>query len=77
MNFRVRRPSGGVGVFHAKGWGSKTSFSLSGKFTPSPRNPGNRDFVPGMSRFFAGMSQTLGGVQKVRAHSSAPISLRA
>ena len=70
----VRRPPGGMGVFHAKGWWSKSScpslesLSCSGFEGRNLGCPGN----------FARMSRTDGGVQtacakKGRAHFSFPI----
>ena len=56
LTFWVRRPPGGVGVFHAKGVVAKKLVSLGFE----ERNLG----YPGS---FAGMSRTPGGVQKVCA----------
>ena len=72
-DFWVRRPPGGVGVFHSKGWWPKTSCPPSKVCLPwvfEGRNLG----CPGI---FVGMSRTLGGVQKVctkkvRTHFSFP-----
>ena len=63
LTFRVRRPPGGVGVFHAKGWWPKSSCPPSKSLSSlgfEERNLG----CPGN---FAGMSRTPGGVQKVCA----------
>ena len=46
LNFRARIFSGGVGVFHMKGWGPKSSVC--------PSNPGKSNFFGGISRDFAG-----------------------
>ena len=76
LTFWVRRPPGGVGVFHAKGWWPKVR-ALPRKFVFL----GFRREEPGMSQEFARMFWTLGvlnGVQKVcaikkvRAHFSFP-----
>ena len=48
-NFWVRIFSGGVGVFHAKGWGPKSSVC--------PSKPGKWNFFGGISRDFAGISR--------------------
>ena len=47
-NFRVRIFSGGVGVFHVKGWGPKSSIC--------PSKPGKSNFFGGISQDFAGIS---------------------
>ena len=62
INFWVRRPPGGVGVFHAKGWESKSSRPPSKVCLPWVSKGGTWD--PGN---FARMSQTPGCVQKVCA----------
>ena len=54
LNFRVRIFSGGVGVFHVKGWVPKNSVC--------PLEPGKPNFFGGISRDFAGIS---GGARKV------------
>ena len=64
LTFWARRLPGGVGAFHAKGWGSKVRAllqkSVSLKFEGGNlRCPGN----------LAGMSRTYGGVQKVCVNS--------
>ena len=41
--------SGGVGVFHVKGWGPKSSVC--------PSKPGKSNFLGGISRDFAGISR--------------------
>ena len=46
---RLFGPSGGVGVFHVKGWGPKSSVC--------PSKPGKPNFFGGISRDFAGMSR--------------------
>ena len=48
-NFWVRISSGGVGVFHVKGWGPKVRYV--------PRNPGKPNFRAGYPGIFAGMSR--------------------
>ena len=48
-NFWVRISSGGVGVFHVKGWGPKSS--------ACPAKPGKPSFFRGISWDFAGISQ--------------------
>ena len=48
-NFLVRIFSGGVGVFHVKGWGPKSSVCRS--------KPGKSNFSGGISRDFAGFSR--------------------
>ena len=48
LNFLVRIFSGGVGVFHVKGWVPKSSVC--------PSKPGKSDFFGGISRDFAGIS---------------------
>ena len=48
-NFLVRIFSGGVGVFHTKGWGPKSSVC--------PSKPGKSNFFGGISRDFAGISR--------------------
>ena len=48
LNFWVRIFSGGVGVFHVKGWGPKSSVCLS--------KPGKSNFFGGTSRDFARIS---------------------
>ena len=63
LTFWVRRPPGGVGVFHSKGW-------LAENFVPALESLSSLGFeernlaCPGN---FAGMSRTPGGVQKVCA----------
>ena len=52
-NFRVWIFSGGVGVFHVKGWGPKSS--------ACPSKPGKSNFFGGISRDFAGYP---GGARK-------------
>ena len=47
LSFRVRRPPGGVGVFHAKGWWPKTSCPPSKLCLPWVSKRGIRD-VPGI-----------------------------
>ena len=49
LNFLVRIFSGGVGVFHPKGWGPKRSVC--------PSKPGKSNFFGGISRDFAGISR--------------------
>ena len=49
LNFLVRIFSGGVGVFHVKGWGPKSSVW--------PSKPGRSNFLGGISRDFAGISR--------------------
>ena len=49
LNFLVRIFSGGVGVFHVKGWGPKSSVC--------PSKPGKPNFFGGISRDFAGISR--------------------
>ena len=49
LNFLVRIFSGGVGVFHVKGWGPKSSVC--------PSKPGKSNFLGGISRDFAGISR--------------------
>ena len=76
LSFWVRRPPGGVGVFHAKGVVAKN-------FVPALETLSSLGFEernPGCPGNFAGMSRTPGGVQKVcakklRAHFSFPNSL--
>ena len=51
-NVLVRICSGGVGVFHVKGWGSKSSVC--------PSKPGKSNFFGGISRDFAGISRDFG-----------------
>ena len=66
LTFGVRRLPGGVGVFHAKGWGVE-------KFVPSLDSLSSLGFEGGKlgcPRNFAGMSWTPGGVQKVCAKKS-------
>ena len=64
INFSwVRRPPGGVGVFHAKGWWPKSSCPPLTVCLPWLSKKGIWD-VPGI---FAGMSRSRGGVQKVCA----------
>ena len=48
-NFLVRIFSSGVGVFHVKGWGPKSS--------ACPSKPGKSNFLGGISRDFAGISR--------------------
>ena len=48
-NFLVRIFSGGVGVFHVKGWGPKSSVC--------PSKPRESNFFGGISRDFAGISR--------------------
>ena len=48
-NFRVPDIFGGVGVFHAKGWGPKSS--------ACPSKPGKSNFFGGISHDFAGISR--------------------
>ena len=48
-NFLVRIFSSGVGVFHANGWGPKSSIR--------PSKPGKSNFLGGISRDFAGISR--------------------
>ena len=48
-NFLVRIFSGGVRVFHLKGWGPKSSVC--------PSKPGKLNFFGGISRDFAGISR--------------------
>ena len=48
-NFLVRIFSSGVGVFHVKGWGPKSSIR--------PSKPGKSNFLGGISRDFAGISR--------------------
>ena len=77
LTFWVRRPPGGVGVFHAKGWWPK-------KFVPSLESLCSLGFEErnlGCRGNFAGMSRTPGDVQKVcakkvRAHFSFPRQVR-
>ena len=64
FNFWARRLPGGMGVFHAKGCGSKSSFPPSRKFVFSLGFEGENLGCPGN---FAGMSRTPGDVQKVCA----------
>ena len=78
LTFWVRRPPGGVGVFHAMGWWPKSSCPPSKVCLPWVSKRGIWD-VPGIlpGCFF----RTLGGVQKVcakkgRAHFSFPNRLR-
>ena len=47
LNFWARIFSGGVGVFHTKGWGPKSSVC--------PLKPGKSNFFGGISRDFAGI----------------------
>ena len=47
-NFMVRISSGGVGVFHVKGWGRKSLVC--------PSKPGKSNFLGGIFRDFAGVS---------------------
>ena len=49
LNFLVRIFSGGVGFFHVKGWGAKSSVC--------PSKPGKSNFFGGISRDFAGISR--------------------
>ena len=49
LNFGTRTFSGGVGVFHTKGWGPKSSVC--------PSKPGKSNFFGGISRDFAGISR--------------------
>ena len=49
LNFWVRIFSGGVGVFHVKGWGPKSSVC--------PSKPRESNFFGGISRDFAGISR--------------------
>ena len=49
LNFLVRMFSGGVGVFHVKGWGPKSS--------ACPSKPGKPNLFGGISRDFAGISR--------------------
>ena len=49
LNFLVWIFSGGVGVFHTKGWGPKSSVC--------PSKPGKSNFFRGISRDFAGISR--------------------
>ena len=49
LNFWARIFSGGVGVFHTKGWGPKSSVC--------PSKPGKSNFLGGISRDFAGISR--------------------
>ena len=49
LNFLVRIFSGGVGVFHVKGWGPKSSVC--------PSKPRESNFFGGISRDFAGISR--------------------
>ena len=74
LTFWVRRPPGGVGVFHEKGWWSKTSCSPSKLRLPWVSKRGIWD-VP---EILPGCPGKIGGVQKVcakkvRAHFSFPI----
>ena len=48
-NFLVRIFFSGVGVFHVKGWGPKSSIR--------PSKPGKSNFLGGISRDFAGISR--------------------
>ena len=48
-NIWVRIFSGGVGVFHTKGWGPRSSVC--------PSKPGKSNFLGGISRDFAGISR--------------------
>ena len=66
INFWVRRPPGGVGVFHAKGWWSKSSCPAS-KVLPWDV-PGILPGCPGPLGVFKRFVQ-----KKVRAHFSFPI----
>ena len=76
LTFWVRRPPGGVGVSHAKGWWPK-------KFVPSLKSLSSLGFEErnlGCPGNFGGMSRTPGRVQKVcakkvRVHFSFPISV--
>ena len=49
LNFWVRIFSGGMGVFHVKGWGPKSSVC--------PSKPRESNFFGGKSRDFAGISR--------------------
>ena len=49
LNFWVRTSSVGVGVFHVKGWGPKSSVC--------PSKPGKPSFWAGYPRIFAGISR--------------------
>ena len=49
LNFWARILSSGVGVFHTKGWGPKSSVC--------PSKPGKSNFFGGISRDFAGISR--------------------
>ena len=76
LSFWVRRPPGGVGVFHSKGWWPKTLCPPSKLCLPWVSKRGIWD-VPGI---LPG-SRTPGGVQKVcakklRAHFSFPTCFR-
>ena len=74
LTFWVRRPPGGVGVFHSKGWWPKTSCPPSKVCLPWVSKGGIWD-VPG---FLSGCPGPLGVfkkfVKKVRAHFSVPRS---
>ena len=60
LTFWVRRPPGGVGVFHAKGWWLKSSCPPSKVCLPWVLKRGIWD-VPGI---LPGISRTLGGCSK-------------
>ena len=66
IDFCVQRLPGGVGVFWAKGWGSKSSCHPPKVCFPwvSKDSEGGSLGYPGN---FAGISRTAGGVQKVCA----------
>ena len=54
LNFLVRISSGGVGVFHVKGWGPKSSVC--------PSKPRETKLFGGIFRDLAGISRRLSGV---------------
>ena len=74
LSFWVRRPPGGVGVFHAKGWWPKTSCPPSKLDLPWVSKRGIRDVpgilpgCPGPLAVFKKFVQ-----KKLRAHFSFPI----
>ena len=73
LTFWVRRPPGGVGVFHAKGWGSKSSCPPSKVCLPWVSNGGIWDipgFLPGCPGPLAVFEKFV--QKKVRAHFSFP-----
>ena len=73
LSFWVRRPPGGVGVFHAKGWWPKSSCPPSKLCLPWVSKRGIRD-VPGILPGCPGPLGVFKSLcEKVRTHFSFPI----